>query len=222
MKSTMTMRIFFYTLLVSALLVAGCATSEPTAEEGDSSADEPIGDLADEYRDADLSEVERLLLSTRSSLSNHFSDDMTQVPDLYQQEIVVDERQRDPYAGFRVQLLSTRDVAVADSVRDYFVAWADSVIAGYEPDAYVVFRSPNYRVRAGDFQDRDKAVHFSGMLKSRYPDAWVVHERIEPSKVPADNAEIEFRDLDVDAVDFDEAPRMMESSDTTSANTGNN
>lgn len=216
------MRNLLSIFLLSALFAAGCATSEPAAEEDDPASNQPAGDLADEYRDADLSEVERLLLSTRSSLSNHYSDDMTEVPDLYQQEIVVDERQTDPYAGFRVQLLSTRDVAVADSVRDYFVAWADSVIKGYEPDAYVIFRSPNYRVRAGDFQDRDRAVHFSGMLKSRYPDAWVVHERIEPSKVPADTSDIAFRDLNVEAVQFEEAPRMMERSDTTSASNRNN
>lgn len=216
------MRNLIYIFLFSALFSAGCATTEPASDDGDSPSDQPSGDLADEYRDADLSEMERLLLTNRSSLSNHYSDDMTQVPDLYQQEIVVDERQSDPYAGFRVQLLSTRDVALADSVRDYFVVWADSVIRGYEPDAYVVFRSPNYRVRAGDFQERDKAVHFSSMLKSRYPDAWVVHERIEPSKVPADTADIGFRDLDVEAVQFEGAPQMMETSDTTSTSAGNN
>jgi len=53
------------------------------------------------------------------------------------------------------------------------------------------------------------------MLKSRYPDAWVVHERIEPSNVPADTANIRFRDLD--AEEFEEELRMMES-DTMAVN----
>jgi hypothetical protein len=208
------MRYHLLTILCCALLAVSCATTEPTSDDNESESSNLTGDLADDYIDASLSETERLLLRTRSQLTNHYSEDMVHVPDLYMQEIIVDERQSDPYAGFRVQLLSTRNVAEADSVRDYFVAWADSVIAGYEPDAYVVFRSPNYRVRAGDFQDRDKAIHFSGMLKSRYPDAWVVHERIEPSKVPSDTTEVSFKDLK--AFEFEEEMRMMESADSSS------
>lgn len=209
------MRTKILLLLGTCLLALSCATSEKTTGDDDSSPSEPVDNLADEYRDESLSETERLLLSTRSQLSNHYSEDMVEVPDLYMQEIVIDERTSDPYAGYRVQLLSTRNVAEADSVRDYFVAWADSMIVGYEPDAYVVFRSPNYRVRAGDFQDRDRAIHFSGMLKTRYPDAWVVHERIEPSNAPADTADIRFREMN--AIEFNEELRMMESgsSDTT-------
>ncbi|WP_340105692.1 SPOR domain-containing protein [Rhodohalobacter sp. 8-1] len=202
-------------IICGVFLAISCATTESTSDEDDSRPSEP-DNLAEDYRNESLSNTERLLLSTRSQLSNHYSEDMVYIPDLYLQEIVMNERKTDPYAGFRVQLLSTRNVAEADSVRDYFVAWADSVIAGYEPDAYVVFRSPHYRVRAGDFQDRERAVHFSGMLKNRYPDAWVVHERIEPSKTPADTTDIRFKDLD--AIEFEEEMRMMESesADTTS------
>lgn len=210
------MRTKLIVLLSSCFLAMSCATSETATNEDKSPSPDSDDRISEDFRDESLTENERLLLRTRSELSNHYSENMVEVPDLYMQEIIVNERQTDPYAGFRVQLLSTRNVAEADSVRDYFVAWADSMIAGYEPDAYVVFRSPNYRVRAGDFQERNRAVHFSGMLKSRYPDAWVVHERIEPSKVPADSSDIKFRDLD--AVEFEEELRMMESSDTTSVN----
>lgn len=200
--------------ICGAILAVSCATTESASD--DESSASGSRDLADEYRDDDLSEIDLLLLNTRSQLSNHYSENMVDVPDLYLQEIIIDERQSDPYAGFRVQLLSTRNVSEADSVRDHFVAWADSVIAGYEPDAYVDFRSPNYRVRAGDFQDRERAIHFSGMIKSRYPDAWIVHERIEPSKVPADTADIEFKDME--ALEFEEEMQMMESADTTRNN----
>lgn len=198
-----------FLLLGISFLVLSCSTTESTTKDDGSTSADGDGSLSEEYRYEDLSDTERMLLGTRSQLSNHYSDDMVEVPDLYMQEIIVNERQIDPYAGYRVQLLSTRNVAEADSVRDYFVAWADSTIAGYEPDAYVVFRSPNYRVRAGDFQNRDRAIHFSGMLKSRYPDAWVVHERIEPSNVPADTSEIRFRDLD--ELKFEQERQMMES-----------
>lgn len=191
------MRLKILLFICTALLVVSCATTEPTTDDEDSGT----GDLSEEYDDATLSETEQLLLRTRSTLSNHYSENMVHIPDLYLEEIVVDERQRDPSAGYRIQLISTRNVAEADSVRDHFVAWADSVIAGYEADSYVIFRSPNYRVRVGDFQDRQRAIHFSGMLKSKYPDAWVVHERIEPSKVPADTSDIRFKDLETVELD---------------------
>lgn len=180
--------------LLLFLLITACATTERSTEEDtESPFFDSEEDISESYAEEDLSPKEQLLLRTRSQLSNHYSENRELVPEPYLQEIVIEEREKDPYAGFRVQLLSTRNVAEADSVRDYFVAWADSMIAGYEPDAYVIFRSPHYRVRAGDFQDRQRAIQFSGMLKSRYPDAWVVHERIEPSKVPADTSKIRFR-----------------------------
>jgi len=203
-------------VLSSCLFAISCATSGPGSDRDESSSPDPDDRAAEEYRDESLSESERLLLRTRSELSNHYSENMVEVPDLYLQEIIVNERQTDPYAGFRVQLLSTRNVAEADSVRDYFVAWADSMITGYEPDAYVVFRSPNYRVRAGDFQDRDRAIHFSGMLKSRYPDAWATRRSSDLAKVPADTSDIKFRAPD--AVEFKDELRMMESPNTSSVN----
>lgn len=180
-------------VLILFLILAGCASTEKsTEEESDSPFFDSDEDISANYPDEDLSRTEVLLLRTRSHLSNHYSENQDMIPEQFLQEIVIEERQKDPSAGFRVQLLSTRSVAEADSVRDYFVAWADTTIEGYEPDAYVIFRSPHYRVRVGDFQDRKRAVNFSGMLKSKYPDAWVVHEQIEPSKVPADTTEIMF------------------------------
>lgn len=193
------MRIFTTSLLLFLLLLAGCGTTERAADEEES---DPIFELRDDddedydpMADESLTEEERLLVRTRSNLSQHYSEATQVIPEIFLKEIVIDERQVDPYAGFRVQLFTTTNVAAADSVRDHFVAWADTTIAGYEPDAYVIFRSPNYRVRAGDFQNRDRAIQFSNMLKPRYPDAWVVHERIEPSNVPADTADIRFVDL---------------------------
>lgn len=206
------MRKYWVLIVVSGLLISACATTESSTEESASPDSEESGNLADDYIDEELDDTESMLLQTRSSLSNHYSGDLVFIPDIYLEEIVVEERERDPYAGFRVQLLSTRDVAEADSVRDHFVSWADSVISGYEADAYVVFRSPNYRVRAGDFRDREQAIHFSGLLKSRYPDAWVVHERIEPSNVPADTTEIRLKSLQ--EIEMEQEMEMIEIDDS--------
>lgn len=190
------MRHFTILLLLSLFLISGCGTSESGVErDGDDKDTELIDDPDyDPMTDESLTEEEQLLIRTRSNFSQHYSEAKEMIPSQFLTEIVVNEQQVDPFAGFRVQLYTTANVADADSVRDHFVVWADSTIAGYEPDAYVIFRSPNYRVRAGDFQNREHAIRFSGMLKSRYPDAWVVHDRIEPSGVPADTAKIQFKE----------------------------
>jgi len=46
-----------------------------------------------------------------------------------------------------------------------------------------VFRQPYYRVRVGNFKIRENAIEFSRILKNRYPDAWVVHDRIDPENI---------------------------------------
>lgn len=197
------MRLLTFIPFLMLLLFTACGTTEPGVEREEAEpifqySDEDEDEFDEEYKadlDETLSSDERLLLRTRSHLSHHYSEAMEVIPEIYLREIVIDDGNSDPYAGFRIQLYTTTNVADADSVRDNFVAWADSTIAGYEADAYVIFRSPNYRVRAGDFQNRERAIEFSSMLKPFYPDAWVVHERIEPSKVPDESAEIQFIDL---------------------------
>ncbi len=196
------MRELTFIPLLLLLIFTACGTTEPGVEEEDeepafyyTEEDEEEDDEYDANLDLSMSSEERLLFRTRSQLSHHYSEAMEFIPEIYLQEIELDDGHSDPNAGFRIQLYTTTNVAEADSVRDNFVAWADTTIAGYEPDAYVIFRSPNYRVRAGDFQNRERAIEFSNMLKPFYPDAWVVHEQIEPSKVPDESAEIHFIDI---------------------------
>ena len=197
--------------LCSLVILVSCGTSEPATEpDAERAAGEvprTLLDIPDEILEQfayeRLSEDERLLLDYRTTLSDQYSEAGVAIPEFFLREVTYEERDIDPYAGFRVQILSTRNIVEADSVRDSFVAWADTVIAGYEPDAYVLFRSPNYRVRTGDFQDRDQAIEFSRLLKSKYPDAWVVHDRIEPESVPADTANIKFREVVIPVLDIE-------------------
>lgn len=195
------------TILSLFVFIVSCSSSEPVIEEDEEERTESILDIPDEVVDdylfENLSEDELLLVRTRSFIENQFTELEQPIPDIFLREVVTEEREIDPYAGFRVQLLSTRDVTEADTVRDSFVAWADTMITGYEVDAYVLFRPPNYRVRAGDFRNRDQAIKLSNMLKSKYPDAWVVHDRIEPDSVPADTVEFGFTDFSLPVLDVE-------------------
>lgn len=198
-------RIIFYTVFLMILFI-GCSTTEnATDRSGDSSEEtstetgQPIFDVDPEVVEAylmeEMGEFDRLLFENRSTLSDQFASVEHDMPEAYLKTVVEEESAGDEYAGYRVQLLSTRNVAEADSTKDNFRAWADEHIQGYSPEAYVTFRQPYYKVRVGDFRNQQKANSFSRMLKDEYPEAWVVHDRIEPDFLPADTTQIQKVDL---------------------------
>jgi len=98
--------------------------------------------------------------------------------------------EEDPTSGFRVQLYSTRDVILADSLLAEFRVWSDSLFAEYEPEAYLEFRQPYYKIHIGDFKDRNLAIQVARYLKRWYGDAWVVYDQINPEMVPSDNVQV--------------------------------
>lgn len=74
--------------------------------------------------------------------------------------------------GFRVQLYSTTDYYMALTVRDE----AGSKIGD---DIYVDYEQPYYKIRAGNFTERDKAEAAKNLAKSLgYADAWVVQTNV--------------------------------------------
>lgn len=194
-------RIFTYTVFLMILLI-GCSTTEKTTDSSSDSSgetstetDQPIFDIAPEMVETlgeGMNESDRLLFENRSALSDQFASVEHDMPEVFLKDFVITDRVVDEYAGFRVQLLSTRSVVEADSTKDNFRAWADEHIEGYSPEAYVIFRQPYYKVRVGDFRDQQKANNFSRMVKDEYPGAWVVHDRIEPEFLPADTTQIQM------------------------------
>lgn len=85
--------------------------------------------------------------------------------------------------GFRIQILNTRDVRQAESVRAEFDNWMSGIGETPPLHSYVLFRQPFYRVHVGDFRDRSRAQETVNRLKDRYPDAWVVIDQIVPERV---------------------------------------
>lgn len=195
-------------VFAAGLLLYACATPERTTEPGEETVVErepfAIFDFSDEFVEAyleefdldNMDEAEQMLFQTRSKMNEMFATQSHDMPEFYLQQI--EEEEVDIYQGFRIQILSTRDVEQADNTLAEFEQWADSNIADYSPRGYVHFRQPFYRVRVGDFQNQERAVELSRLIKFMYPDAWVIHDRINPYRVPADT--LEFRIVDV----FDE------------------
>ena len=87
--------------------------------------------------------------------------------------------------GYRIQLISTVNIAEADSVRLRYYDWAVNQQFSYSrlPEAYVVFRQPNYRVRVGDFRSRARAIEFLEKVRPHFTGAWVIMDTIDPDLV---------------------------------------
>jgi len=176
-------------LLVSfAVALVYCSTAEQVVrrEPGDETADKAdSAAVSGDYLDLDR---------YRSALSDQFVTLQHDLPDVFQQSYKGDQNvERDPFDGFRIQILSSRNVSIADSTAGDFRVWADTTLAGYMPRAYVFFKQPYYKVHVGDFHDRERAIQFSVLVKRQFPDAWVVHDRINPYLVPADTVEIKLK-----------------------------
>jgi hypothetical protein len=44
--------------------------------------------------------------------------------------------------------------------------------------AYIIYDSPFYKIRVGDFRTRAEALYFKDQIKFVFPDTWIVQERI--------------------------------------------
>lgn len=188
------MRTIAYYLIIPLFIVGlmfGCKTVEESRDTTTVSRTTDSTVVADIE---ETTELQKLLNENRSKLSDVYISQNHDMPEGFLKEDASDESiNSNPYDGYRVQILSTRKVEVADSVAGSFRIWADTTITGYNANAYVSFRQPYFKVHIGDFQQRDHANRFSKLIKKKYPDAWVVHDRINPSDVPADTATFTFK-----------------------------
>ena len=74
--------------------------------------------------------------------------------------------------GYRVQILATRYFDYADSL-------AISISSKIIDSVYVEFETPNYKVRVGDFIDRDSAeLRQQKLLNMGYKSAWILRTKI--------------------------------------------
>lgn len=178
------------TLIVAVLLLASCGTTGQTSRQPDQT---PGTEPSAETEPGVSEELVSILESSRSRLSDVYAASQSEIPEFFRQQS--DTRNiGDPNQGYRVQILSTRDVSQADSIANDFRTWAQERFAGYIPEAYVLYRQPYYKVHIGNFQFQDHAMKLNKVLKSRYSEAWVVPDEVEPDLVPPED--FTFQDQD--------------------------
>jgi len=82
--------------------------------------------------------------------------------------------------GFRIQIFSdsgNNSKNQAQTVNDEFTAKFPKI------NAYLTFKSPNYRVRIGDFRNRLDAQRFLLMIAPDYPNAFIISDKINLPQV---------------------------------------
>ena len=76
--------------------------------------------------------------------------------------------------GFRVQVFATQDRNRADELQD-------ELKIKFNEKIYIIFEAPNYKLRVGDFLDRDDAeLMRMKLVSSNFPSAWIVRTKIQP------------------------------------------
>lgn len=177
--------LYLFTIFLTTAIIAACSTTEQVmGPEEDTDGLESIA------KDKAAKEMQQILASTRNSLSDVYNTQAHDMPQTFLLTDTTNQVEQNPFDGFRIQIVSTRNMELADSVSNQFSAWADTTIEGYTPKAYTFFRQPFYKVHVGDFHNRTRANKLSQLIKRKYPEAWVVHDRVDPELVPADTTQI--------------------------------
>ena len=174
-------------LLLSLLGLYSCGTTQKATQGGPSKpgdTEEGAKRLTKEEQ-----ELQRLLDEHRSSLAGNKQAEQLEIPKAFAKEDTSDSNSLDqnPYQGYRVQLVSTRDAKKADKISNEFQEWVKSMVPEYPAQSYVLFKQPYYKVHVGDFQNRTRAIRFTRIIKEKYPGAWIVPNRINPANVAADS-----------------------------------
>ena len=124
---------------------------------------------------------------TKSEEDNSFAKyEKTFDPSVYDDEIKLEEKQRENIEvkpkekvepeiinGFRIQILMTKEIAEANSVKNE--------LSTLFPDygIYMIFESPYYKIRMGDFSDRESANRVLPYVVDKgYKSAWIVPDKV--------------------------------------------
>lgn len=181
-------KILINILLVGTVFVA-CTTSNSTISDTESDNSEMSESASEESGTSD-SESDLI-----SSLSDIYSSNNNEVPNVYSRIKKEREVEVDLTKGYRIQVYSGQNVFEADTMASRFRAWSDTTITGYQAETYTFFKTPYYRVHVGDFHSRDRALSFSKLVKRFFRDAWVVYDSVNPYLVPDDTTSIRLQEL---------------------------
>ena len=90
------------------------------------------------------------------------------------------------YHGYRLQVLNTHSRTQAYQLK------ADLLKRFPEQKTYVLYQSPYFKIRFGNFTDKEEALHYKKILSSVYPQAiYVVNDDVEYTAPKEDESDSE-------------------------------
>jgi len=101
------------------------------------------------------------------------------VDELVQKQVKLNEAGNNQ-EGYRIQIFSdsgNNSKTKAQSAMDEFLAKYP------ELKAYLVFKSPNYKVRIGDFRSKLDAIRFLNQITADFPNAFIISDLINLPQV---------------------------------------
>ena len=161
----------------SVLLILSLSMTMSVAARGQSHGDTPhvkadtgsVGEARATHLDTVLAASDTLHM--RSDTSIAAKDTATAKRDTL--DIIVSTENANTMPGFRVQIGSTQDIAEAMGERSQ----AEAALTGY--NVYIIYDSPYYKVRAGDFRSRYDAAQAANSISDHgFPGAWVVPDNV--------------------------------------------
>ncbi len=173
----------FLSAIVVTLWVAGCTSSNKSTRES-----EIAGENTEIHKPTQTPIQSQQLALYRSKLSDLYATQSNTIPPIFQNDQITETGYNGNY-GYRIQIISTSHKDTAEAILHRFNDWIfQQTQIAYKAHGYIIFKQPDYRVQVGDFLTQENAARFARILKRiKYPDAWIVRDRINPSYVPADS-----------------------------------
>jgi len=168
-------RFYLVTGLVTIMLAASCAPSKEVVTDEATLPEEEVTEPAAYTLPIDMNEYRIRPQDAFFSLEN-------QLPEVFQPDSTM-FTETEVNAGFRIQIISSQEVAVVEEARRTFNQWLYEDAADYQAETYILFRQPYFRLHVGNFKSRANAIAFNTLVKRKFPDAWIVHDQIDPEKL---------------------------------------
>lgn len=129
----------------------------------------PSGDMTRSEREEDFTKYEK-------SFNPADYDDEIRVEEKKKEKVELkpkEKTEQEIVHGFRIQIAMTKEISEANTIKSELTDLFP------EQNVYVIFESPYYKIRLGNFPDRDSANKIlSKIIDKGYKSAWVVPDKV--------------------------------------------
>lgn len=158
---------FCLVIILFITYLVGCSSSRKTTVESEPASSEPVLDESFDpliLDDEDITFSEEIIYPVKPEVESTITE--TKMA-LENSNVEID--------GFRVQIFATKDIEAATiAKKEAEFAFIDDSV-----NIYIEFDSPYYKIRAGDYRDRENAENFRETARQKgYATSWIVKTKV--------------------------------------------